>query len=98
VEVNMNEIQQAEKMANEFKAKALELSGKTIRIVRAVVYEGDASKVFECLAKSLPIGVRDCGGRYTIMIVQGETEVLEPVITVHPGRRVATGGGGSAER
>ena len=60
-------------MAEEFK----DMAEKRIRIIRAVVYEGDAKSVFECLARSLPIGVKDCNGYYTITILQGETKVLE---------------------
>jgi hypothetical protein len=62
------------------------LKGKRIRVVRAVVYEGDADMVLDNIERSLPIGTRHNtyhGGTYhggkqwSISVSQGPIKVLE---------------------
>jgi hypothetical protein len=57
-----------------------ELGTKRVRVVRAIVYEGDAATVLEQLTRSLTEGVHNPGrparsGGLTITIVQGDIEV-----------------------
>ena len=57
------------------------LKGKRIRVLRAVIYEGDAESVFYMLTKSMTVGthshVDKNFGRYTITIVEGPIKVVE---------------------
>ena len=60
------------------------LRGRRVRIVRAVVYDGDAETVFLQLARSLApghhpnLGVSGSGDnrRMNVTVVQGQTEIL----------------------
>ena len=49
--------------------------GQRIRVLRAVVYEGDAEAVFKNLDSSLPVGVKTLL-THTIIVSQGEIEVV----------------------
>jgi hypothetical protein len=51
--------------------------GKTVRITRAIVIEGEATAVLKQLALSLPVGLREVRkGELTINIVSGPLEIL----------------------
>jgi len=68
------------KMAERFRVRLLDLKGKRLRVVRAVVYEGDALEVMEQLAKSLPVGPKVIAGKLdlTITVVdEGLLQILE---------------------
>jgi hypothetical protein len=70
-------------------AEAKAIMGQRIRVVRAVVYEGNAAEVMETLARSLPIGAKQCVG-YTIRVAQGPIEVVSanpPAVEADPRRR-----------
>ena len=53
-------------------------AGKTVRITRGIVIEGDAVMVLKQLALSLPDGLREIRrGELTINIVSGPLEILD---------------------
>ncbi len=67
----------AAEMATRYNVSLTRLAGKRIRVLRAVVYEGPAEAVMTQLARSLPVGTRDCG-KYTITVIDnGAVKVLE---------------------
>lgn len=64
-------------LATRYSVSLERLAGKQIRVLRAVVYEGTAEAVMKQLARSLPVGPRDCG-EYTVTVIDnGTVKVLE---------------------
>lgn len=69
-----------------------QLRGKRIRVVRAIVYEGDAWLVLEQLARSLPVGTRAQpivgGGRsgptINVTVIQDQPEILVDDVDLCP--------------
>ena len=71
-------LDRAKEVAARFDVKLEALRGKRIRVLRAVVYEGEAEAVFRQLARSLPPGTRkvkpwDSTLELTITVVEGHT-------------------------
>ena len=61
------------------------LAGKRIRVLRALVYEGPADKVFRQLGMSLPVGVREFAhGLGTITVNESPVEVIDETAKTDP--------------
>jgi len=57
-----DDLDRAKAMAARYDAKLEQLRGKRIRVMRVLVYEGEAETVLQQLSRSLPSGVRDLHG------------------------------------
>jgi hypothetical protein len=56
---DQDDLDRAKAMAARYDAKIEQLRGKRIRVMRVLVYEGDAETVLQQLSRSLPSGARD---------------------------------------
>lgn len=64
-----------DQIVRETQEKAESLKGQKIRVIRVVTYEGDSEGVLKQLARSLPEGVKECGG-YSITVRKHSLEVI----------------------
>lgn len=67
----------ASHLTAEHKARIASYRGRRVRVLRAIVYEGDGETIMDQLVRSLPVGIREAhGGKITITVVQGEVQDL----------------------
>lgn len=75
-------VDEAEGILNADLLLAAASAGKRVRVVRAVVFEGDAAAVLRQIANSSPLGsrvttARGGTGELTVTIAQGPIQVLD---------------------
>ena len=80
--VDARDLAKAIELAKRYCGALEQLNGKRIRILRAIVYEGDAMSVMRQLAKSLPTGTKEIrpqnGGPLTITVIdEGLLQIIE---------------------
>lgn len=79
-------IQRAQQVSREFQEQIDRVKGKQIRVLRAVVYEGEGEAVLRCLASSLPVGTKvvpNRGSPYTITVSQDKIVTLPEPARIH---------------
>jgi len=79
-------IQRAQQVSRELQEQIDRVKGKQIRVLRAVVYEGEGEAVLRCLAGSLPVGTKvvpNHGSPYTITVSQDKIVTLPEPARIH---------------
>lgn len=80
----MNDLEVAEDIAENAQYTRDSLAGKRVRVVRAIVYEGEGAAVLKQLAGSLPVGTKEVRkGTLTITVSQGEIEIIPDPERIH---------------